>query len=73
MQLNLLMMCIASFTAVFCVLAFLAIAMRLIIILFPEKVIEAGGDDAAIYAAITSTYARLYPGTKVTGIKEIKK
>ena len=73
MQLNLLMMCAASFSAVFSVLAFLAIAMRLIIILFPEKLIGAGGDDAAIYAAITSTYARLYPGTKVTGIKEIKK
>lgn len=73
MQLNLLMMCAASFSAVFSVLAFLAIAMRLIIILFPEKVIGAGGEDAAIYAAITSTYARLYPGTKVTGIKEIKK
>ena len=73
MQLNLLMMCIASFTAVFCVLAFLAITMRLIIIVFPEKVVDAGGDDAVIYAAITSTYARLYPGTKVTNIKEINK
>ena len=72
MQLNLMMMCIASFTAVFCVLAFLAIAMRLIMVIFPEKVIEAGGDDAAIYAAITSTYSRLYPGTKVSSIKEIK-
>jgi hypothetical protein len=67
------MMCIASFTAVFCVLAFLAITMRLIMVIFPEKVIETGGDDAAIYAAITSTYGRLYPGSKVTSIKEINK
>jgi hypothetical protein len=71
MQLNLLSMCISSFLAVFTVLTFLAVAMRLIMIIFPEKQIEAA-DDAAVYAAVTSTYSRLYPGMKVTNIKEIK-
>ena len=71
MQLNLLSMCISSFAAVFTVLTFLAVAMRLIMIIFPEKQIEAT-DDAALYAAITSSYSRLYPGMKVTNIKEVK-
>ena len=71
MQLNLLSMCISSFAAVFTVLTFLAVAMRLIMVIFPEKQIETA-DDAAIYAAVTSTYSRLYPGMKVTNIKEIK-
>ena len=72
MQLNLLSMCISSFAAVFTVLVFLAVTMRLIMIVFPEKKAENGADDAGIYAAITSTYARLYPGMKITNIKEDK-
>ena len=65
-------MCMASFIAVFLVLTFLAIAMRLIIVIFPEKQEDAGADEAAVYAAITSTYTRLYPGTRVSNIEEIK-
>ena len=72
MQLNLLSMCISSFAAVFTILTFLAVVMRLIMIIFPEKKIETAPDDAAIYAAITSNYSRIFPGTKVTNIKEIK-
>ncbi len=72
MQLNLLLMCISSFAAVFTILTFLAVVMHLIMIIFPEKKIETGPDDAAIYAAITSIYSRFFPGTKVTNIKEIK-
>lgn len=64
----------ASFAAVFMVLMFLAVAMRLIIVIFPEKpAADAGADEAAVYAAISSTYARLYPGTRVSNIEEIKK
>lgn len=72
MELNLASMCFASFAAVFTVLAFLAITMRLIMVMFPEKEISAGGDEAAVYAALTSTYARLYPGMKITNIQEVK-
>ena len=72
MESNLFSMCMASFTAVFLVLTFLAIAMRLIIVIFPEKQEDAGDDEAAVYAAITSTYTRLYPGTRVSNIEEIK-
>ena len=73
MESSLLVMCMASFVAVFCVLTFLAIAMRLIIVIFPEKQAEAVADEAAVYAAISSTYARLYPGTRVSNIEELKK
>ena len=73
MESSLLVMCMASFAAVFLVLTFLAIAMRLIIVIFPEKQADAGVDEAAVYAAISSTYARLYPGTRVSNIEELKK
>ena len=72
MEPNLASMCFASFAAVFTVLAFLAVTMRLIMIIFPEKEISAGGNDVAMYAAITSTYSRLYPEMKITNIKEEK-
>lgn len=73
MESSLFSMCMASFAAVFLVLTFLAVAMRLIIVMFPEKQEDAGTDDAAVFAAISSTYARLYPGTRVSNIEEIKK
>ena len=72
MRLNLFAICMSSFAMVFFVLTFLAIAMRLIIVIFPERKIKTGADDAAIYAAITSTYSRLFPGVKITKIEEKK-
>ena len=72
MELNLAMVCVSSFVGVFFVLIFLAVAMQLIMYIFPDKKIEAGSDQAALYAAITSTYARLYPGTRISKIEEIK-
>ena len=72
MQVNLFMICISSFVGVFFVLIFLAVAMQLIMYIFPEKIIETGSDDAAIYAAVTSTYARLYPGTRISKIEALK-
>ena len=72
MQVNLFMICVSSFIGVFAVLMFLAVAMQLIMYVFPEKKIETGSDDAALYAAITSAYARMYPGTRVSNIEEIK-
>jgi len=75
MDTQLLWICISSFSGVFCVLAFLAVTMHVITLIFPAKKIiakAAGSDDAVVYAAISSTYARLYPGTKVSKIEEIK-
>jgi hypothetical protein len=68
-QLDLLMICVASFTAVFTLLAFLAVVMRILIQVFPEKVAET---DAAILAALTTAVSALYPGTKITNVEEIK-
>lgn len=64
---NLLVVCVAAFSVVFLVLALLAAAMRLITILFPERV---PGPDGVVYAAIASTVAVLAPGTRVTRIEE---
>ena len=75
MDTKLLWICVSSFTGVFAVLTFLAITMHLITLIFPAKKLiakAAGSDDAVVYAAISSTYARLYPGTKVSKIEEIK-
>lgn len=72
MQINLVMVCVSSFIGVFFVLTFLAVIMRLIMVMFPVKKKAPGTDDAVLYAAITSTYARLYPGTQTSKIEEIK-
>ena len=71
MENNLFMVCISSFISVFFVLTFLAIAMSLIMVIFPVKE-KAPSDETPIYAAINSTYSRLYPGTKISKIEEIK-
>jgi hypothetical protein len=72
MENSLLTICASSFIGVFLVLVFLAVAMEVITRLFPQKIVSAGSDDAAIFAAITSTYARLYPGMRISNIEEIK-
>jgi hypothetical protein len=72
---KLLWICVSSFTGVFAILTFLAITMHVITLIFPGKKIiakAAGSDEAVVYAAISSTYASLYPGTKVSKIEEIK-
>ena len=66
---ELLMICISAFAAVFVLLAILALLMRLIIVVFPEK---KGVGDAAVVAAVTTVMQTLYPGTKVTKVEEIK-
>jgi hypothetical protein len=72
MEPNLLMICTSSFIGVFSVLVFLAVAMELITRIFPQKIVKTGADDAAVYAAITSTYSRLYPGMRINNIEEKK-
>jgi len=63
---DLLYICITAFAAVFVVLTVLALLMRLILALFPER----DGDDAAVVAAVTAVALTLYPGTRVTKIEE---
>jgi len=68
-SMNLLVVSISAFIYVFVVLSVIAIVMRLIIVVFPEK---QRSDDAATFAAINSVFNTIYPGTKVTKIKELK-
>lgn len=66
---DLLMICVVAFAAVFVLLTILALLMRVIVIIFPEK---ASTGDAAVVAAISSSYQAHYPGTKVSRIEEIR-
>jgi len=66
---DLLVICFSAFAAVFVLLAFLAVVMRLLISTFPEKI---GGIDAATIAAVTAAAAYAFPGTKVTKVEEIQ-
>lgn len=68
-SLELLVICVSAFVAVFVLLAILALVMRLIIVAFPQKV---AGLDSTVIAAAVSTVAALYPGTRVTKVEEIK-
>lgn len=56
-----------AYIVAFAVLTVLAIMMRLITLLFPEK---RTAEDAAVIAAITTTYQTLSPGSVVTKIEE---
>ena len=66
---ELLIVSLVGYVVAFAVLAALAIMMRLITLLFPER--EDSG-DAAVVAAISTTYQALSPGTAVTKIEETK-
>ena len=68
---NLFVVCMSSFVSVFAVLTFLAIVMRLLTAVFPEK--TKGGVDGPLLAAIHSAFAVVKPGTKVTKIEEVKR
>jgi len=66
---DLLVVCLSAFVAVFFLLGFLAVVMRLLIAVFPEKL---AGIDSATLAAVTAAAAYVLPGTKVTKVEEIK-
>ena len=53
----------------FLLLTVLAIIMRVILVLFPEKEME---EDSAMLAAVATTINTMFPGTKITKIEEIK-
>lgn len=67
---NLLLICLNAFVAVLGLLWVMAIALRGLIELFPEK--PQSPADAAITVAIASTVNCLVPGARVTHIEEIR-
>jgi len=58
-----------GYVVAFAVLALLALMMRLITLLFPER---KDSSDAALIAAVKATYQALSPETTVTKIEETK-
>jgi len=68
-SINLLMTCAIAFCAVFVLLIFLAVVMKIIISVFPAA---KQGSDTALYATITAMASTLYPKSSITKIEEIK-
>ena len=66
---ELLLICISAFTMVFALLSVLAVIMRIITAVFPQKTT---GIDATLVAVVTSAVSSAFPGTKVTKIEEMK-
>ena len=66
---ELLAICGIAFLFVFVVLAVLALSMRPIILIFPEK---KAGTDAAVVAALAASVQPVFPGSKITKIEEKK-
>ncbi|MEE9119495.1 MAG: hypothetical protein V3U02_13000 [Calditrichia bacterium] len=66
---GLISICISALIAVFLILSLLAIFMRLITVIFPEKDIKY---DSAVIAALTTIVNKYYPDTKITNIEEAK-
>jgi len=67
---NLLMICVAAFSAVFLLLAFLALVMKILTNVFPEKVTDKL--DAAMLAAISASMSVVYPQTKITKVEQVR-
>jgi hypothetical protein len=66
---ELVVICGVAFLMVFVILLLLAVIMRLIILVFPEK---AALSDAAMIAAISAAVQTVFPGTKLTKVEERK-
>ena len=60
--------CFTAMAAVFVLLAFLAVIIRLISVVFPEKL--TARPDSTMLAAVATTVASVYPGWQVTRIAE---
>jgi hypothetical protein len=69
---NLLVICGTAFLVVFVVLAILAAVMRGLMLVFPQPEEPGAGIDPAVVAAITEAVTSAYPGTKVSGIEEVR-
>jgi hypothetical protein len=68
-QPDLLIICTSAFVAVFLLLSFLAIVMRILISVYPQ---EEKGIDAGTIAAVSAAAAYAFPGTRVTNVEEIR-
>jgi hypothetical protein len=66
---DLFSICGTSFLGVFLILVVLALIMRIITVVFPEKGAQI---DEALVAAISTASGAVYPGTKVVKIEEIE-
>jgi len=66
---DLLVICLSAFVAVFLLLGFLAVTMRVLMAVYPAKT---GGLDSATIAAVTAAAAYAFPGTRVTKVEEIR-
>jgi hypothetical protein len=66
---ELYVICGIAFLVVFIILAFLAFLMRIIMLIFPEKVAEI---DSAMIAAVAATVQTIFPGTKISKLEERK-
>ena len=64
---DLLMVCVSALLAVFVLLTLLALVMRGLIAVFPEKT---GKADPAMLAAVASVAAAVFPGSKITKVEE---
>ena len=64
---DLLVVCVSAFAAVFLLLTLLAVVMRALIAVFPEKVTTT---DAAVLAAVTAAVSAAYPGARIANIQE---
>ena len=67
---NVFTCCLLSFLAVFILLGVLAVLIKLVDALFPEK---AGKDGGAAVAAIHAVIGASFPEARVTKIEEIQK
>jgi hypothetical protein len=63
---ELYLICGVAFLIVFIILAVLALLMRIIILIFPEKISDV---DAAMIGAVTTAIHTIFPGTKITKIE----
>lgn len=61
--------CVAAFIADALILGFLALVMRLVMALFPQKEDQA---DGMLVATVASVLQSIYPGSKITKVEEIK-
>lgn len=66
---ELYMICGIAFLVVFIILTLLAFLMRIIMLIFPQKVAEL---DSAVIAAVAATVQTVFPGTKITKLEEKK-
>ncbi len=67
---GLLVICASAITAVFILLAFLAVLMRALMAVFPARVDK--GIDPATIAAVTAAAAAAMPGTRITKVEEVR-